>query len=112
MSTPHPLVAALTAERLRRGLSRGTLALRLGYKVETIRKWETGQAAPGLDRLEDYAAALGYQLAIIPATRTGGRVLPLVTPDQAVRNRAQLADALGVTDDYHPTTAHAGQDNA
>lgn len=100
MSAPHPLIAALAAERHRRGLTRGQLAARLGYKPQTIHSWESGRSVPGLDRLEDYAGALGYQLAVIPADRTpSGHALPLVTPEQAVKNRAALADALGVEDD-------------
>lgn len=99
MTAPHPLIAALAAERHRRGLTRGQLAARLGYKPQTIRTWEIGRSVPGLERLEDYAAALGCTLALIPEPTAPPAP---VTVGQGARHRAELADALGIVDDYRP----------
>jgi DNA-binding XRE family transcriptional regulator len=60
----HRLVSLLAAERVRRGITVPALARRLGYEPATVYGWEAGRKAPSLERLEDYANALGYLLAV------------------------------------------------
>jgi transcriptional regulator with XRE-family HTH domain len=62
----HPLIAALRAERERQGIDRAEIARRIGYSHWTLGNWEDGLHAPSLDRFEDYATALGYQLTLTP----------------------------------------------
>lgn len=96
MAAPHPLIELLTVERMRREIPVAVLARRLGYTPEAVRNWEAGRKAPSLVRLEDYATALGYQLALQRQPRAPQ---PPITLEQAAQNRRVLADALGITDD-------------
>lgn len=85
---PHPLIKALSAERVSREISVAAFARRLGYTAEAVRNWEAGRKAPSLERLEDYAAALGYRLTL-QRTPTAP-----ITAEQAAENRRVLTAAL------------------
>lgn len=62
-----PTVAALKAERKARGLSLQQLGEILGRKTyQTPWQWESGSNDPSLSNLRQWAAALGYDLALIP----------------------------------------------
>lgn len=64
-----PIVAELRAERRRRGLSQtqvGTLIGRRSY--QTVWQWESGTNDPGLSSVREWAAALGFDLALVPAS--------------------------------------------
>lgn len=65
----HPIVAQLRAAREERGLSRDAVAARTGWTVYTVLQWEHGRRSPRLEGVTDYAAALGYTIALTP---TGG----------------------------------------
>lgn len=67
---PHPLVTALRRERERQHLTAQDIANRTGYHVQTIRKSETGENRPTLVLVEDYANAIGWELAMV--VRVGG----------------------------------------
>ncbi len=67
MTTTDPIVAALTAERHRRGLSRRQVSIRLGQKTgKSIWDWENEKCSPSLPSIRKWARALGYDLALIP----------------------------------------------
>lgn len=97
----HPLITLLAAERVHRGVPVPALARRMGYEARTLYDWEAGRKAPSLERLEDYANALGYQLALQAAPP------PSIAPEEAAQHRIAVAAALGITD-----TTTTGQDNA
>jgi transcriptional regulator with XRE-family HTH domain len=115
VNAPHPLVAQLTHVREQRGLSRraANRAARLG--TARVDGWEQGRCAPTVAGLEQYAASLGYRLALVP---DGHQVVTLpdldaesvpvapapveyepITAERAAENRRVLAAALGITDD-------------
>lgn len=96
----HPLITLLAAERVHRGITVPALARRMGYEARTIYDWEAGRKAPSLERLEDYANALGYQLALQAAPP------PHVAPEEAAQHRHAVAAALGITDDTTPGQDH------
>lgn len=67
MTRPHPLMAQLQAERQRQNLTVAAIARRVGYTADAMRKWERGTNVPDLDRLDDYATALGLRVQLVPA---------------------------------------------
>lgn len=96
----HPLITLLAAERVHQGITVPALARRTGYEDATVYGWEAGRKAPSLERLEDYANALGYRLALHPAPP------PQVAPEEAAEHRRVVAATLGITD-----TTTTGQDD-
>jgi len=62
----HPLIAELTEERHRQGLSLAEAAAAAGLTRMTIWRWENGVHVPGLLEASMYAAALGYTLTLAP----------------------------------------------
>ena len=63
---PHPLIAQLTDERRRRGLSQAAVAARAGLSVSSLNAWEGG-AMPTLAALQRYLDVLGLRVIAIPA---------------------------------------------
>lgn len=61
---PHPLVAALAAERKRQGWSVREIAARIGWSVTAVGDWERGSRDPGISGVVDYACALGLELTL------------------------------------------------
>lgn len=65
------LVAALHAERMRRGWSQRRLGERLGrHSYSTVHQWERAVNTPGLNNFVAWAAALGYRVELVK--RGGG----------------------------------------
>lgn len=60
----YAVVRELRATRERRGIDRVQLAEELGYHHMMIGRWERGEATPSLQRLQDWADALGVQIGI------------------------------------------------
>lgn len=68
-----PIKAALRAERRRQGLSQTELAVRMGLTTYTnVQQWERGTKDPSLGNLRRWAAALGFDLALVPLGQAGG----------------------------------------
>ncbi|MFE9099778.1 helix-turn-helix domain-containing protein [Actinomadura geliboluensis] len=65
--TATELVAVLTEARLKQRLGRPRLSTRLGCARHTLLRWEFRRCSPPLDAVVAWAAALGYQVALIPA---------------------------------------------
>lgn len=61
----HPILAALAAARYEQGLSLNAVADIAGYSRSAIGTWEHGECDPGVHALEDYAAALGFDLQLV-----------------------------------------------
>lgn len=63
---PHPAIAALRAERRRRGITQAAIADAMQTSVPALSSIETGRKCPNLHTLIRYADALGYDLTITP----------------------------------------------
>ncbi|MEU8278193.1 helix-turn-helix domain-containing protein [Microbispora bryophytorum] len=64
-SDPGVMVSAITAHRLKLGLSRGAVARRLGASAERVRAIETCTGPIRLLTVEEYAQALGLDLVLV-----------------------------------------------
>lgn len=64
----------LRTARERAGLSAAALGERIGVSGNTIYRWERGELAPPIDRLEAVASATGHELQIEFAPRNLGSV--------------------------------------
>jgi transcriptional regulator with XRE-family HTH domain len=64
------LTAQLRAIRRERRVSILALSDRSGYDRFTISRWEREKAAPTLSRFVDWAAALGYEVKLVPQSET------------------------------------------
>lgn len=60
---PHPIIAALAAERRAQRITQHQLAERTGWSKRTIAGAESGTTSPTLAFAVDYAAALGMAVA-------------------------------------------------
>lgn len=67
----HPIVAQLRDARIAAGLTQGAVAHRLGTNRQALRRWEVGRTEPLLCRVNDWAAALGYQITLTPEDPEG-----------------------------------------
>lgn len=94
---PHPLVASLRDERVRRGLTQAAVARRAGYTRRTIGCYEIGHHVPSVDALIRWAHALDYTLTLTPTPVEGGP--EPISAARAASNRRELARALGITND-------------
>ncbi|KAB7752780.1 helix-turn-helix domain-containing protein [Mycolicibacterium mucogenicum] len=65
---PVAVVAVLINQRKALGLTQTDIARLLSVTSSTVGHFELGRATPRLDTLERYAAVVGMQLAIVPAT--------------------------------------------
>lgn len=63
-----PVVAALTAERKRRGLSMRAVARLADVSPSCVHSWEHGTRDPSLANLRAWAAALDHALVLTEAT--------------------------------------------
>lgn len=74
MKETDPLVAQLRAIRLERGLSLQRVAELAGRATyQSIWQWESGATQPSVRNLREWAAALGYDLALsYGLVRAGG----------------------------------------
>jgi HTH-type transcriptional regulator / antitoxin HipB len=63
---PHPVMQHLARERITRGLSQRDAARMAGLARSTIGVWETGEAHPTLNALEDLLAAFDLMLQVVP----------------------------------------------
>lgn len=64
------LRATLRAERKARRLSQTALGVRLGRSTyQTAHKWETGTSQPSLIHFLEWAAALGFEVKLVPVAR-------------------------------------------
>ena len=60
-----PIVAALRAERQRRGLTLQQVGKWMGLRARvSVWHWESGNRQPTLPNLREWASALGYDLAL------------------------------------------------
>lgn len=59
-----PIVESLRAIREHRGITRATLAPKIGYNVHTLTKWERGTIIPSLQAIYDWCEVLGVELMI------------------------------------------------
>lgn len=65
MKKTDPLVAQLRAIRLERGLSLQATAELMGRATyQSVWSWESGNSRPNVGNLREWAAALGYDLAL------------------------------------------------
>lgn len=81
----HPVIATLKARREERGLSRTTVARRLGCAKNFVGQLERGERVPHLAFTESYAALLGLRLTVGPASAERDATY--------WRNRAEKAEA-------------------
>lgn len=65
-AAPHPIVAALRAERLRRGWTVRQVERHTGLSRSNIGGWERGEITPTLASAAKYAEALGRPLQLAP----------------------------------------------
>ena len=63
---PDPAMDTLAQLRAEAGISQRQMAVRLGVSPATISTWELGTRCPGIDRVRQYAQALGYDLDVVP----------------------------------------------
>lgn len=66
----HPVIQLLREIRIQQQMSQVALAQQLGYHISTISYWEQGHSTPSLNRLEDWANALGRTIIISPIITT------------------------------------------
>lgn len=76
-----PAVELLVEARRQLGLTQRELSRRIGTSSSNTHYWENGQHDPSLASLRAWAAALGYDVALIPTVRNPER--DLVTTDEA-----------------------------
>lgn len=62
----HPIAVQLRTARIGANMSQQTLADRLGYSVDTIKRWKLGRYHPTLYHLVDWCDALGHELMVRP----------------------------------------------
>lgn len=77
MKETDPLVAQLRAIRCERGLSLQAIAELMGRaSYQSVWQWESGTSEPRVGNLREWAAALGYDLALsyglVPSAKPGG----------------------------------------
>lgn len=60
-----PLVAELIAARTTRRWSQDCLSDAIGVAKNSVSRWETGTATPGLVMLRAWAGALGYDIVLV-----------------------------------------------
>lgn len=70
LSAPHPLVQQLVKARVHRGIPAREIAARLGVCTSAVNNYELGLRQPPPERLEQWAAALGYRITLVPAQPT------------------------------------------
>lgn len=69
--SPHPICARLRQIREERDLTRPQLGAKMGYHRQQLTCWELGiQTGPSLRQLEDWCAALGMRLELVPVAST------------------------------------------
>ncbi|MCP9947336.1 helix-turn-helix domain-containing protein [Actinomadura madurae] len=64
--TAAEIIATLTRARRSHRLGRAPLAARLGCARNTVLRWEFRRCSPSLDTAIEWAAVLGYRIALIP----------------------------------------------
>ena len=79
----------LSRERKARGLSQEELAVRVGVSRQAVSKWETGDAAPDLNKLLALADALGISLDAL-CGREAALATAAAAPKSAPRKRRRL----------------------
>lgn len=84
----HPILAELRAAREAQRFTRPDLSNLTGYHVNDILKWETGKARPRLDRIQDIAEALGYEIILRRKTRPDEVVIPFPAKARLMAGRA------------------------
>lgn len=62
------ITRALQYARIAAGLDQVDVAARLHVGRTTIFSWESGERNPGLAALEEWAAVLGYEIRLVPAS--------------------------------------------
>jgi DNA-binding XRE family transcriptional regulator len=65
----EPIIAALIAERKRRGWSCGDIARKIGVSRQAVNYWESGQTDPRLICLYRWADVLDFDLALFRRRR-------------------------------------------
>ena len=88
-STPNPatgeLIDRLDIIRRNQGLNQGEVARRAGKSANMGYKFFNAYRNPQVDSVVEFAAALGYKLALVPiVARKSGKPTHLVTVVQAV----------------------------
>jgi transcriptional regulator with XRE-family HTH domain len=66
MPTPDPLLAELRTLRVMLGIRHEDIARRAHVNESSVSYWECGHRSPHLDKLRPYAAAVGFDLALVP----------------------------------------------
>jgi transcriptional regulator with XRE-family HTH domain len=64
VTAPHPVMAALRAERQRKKLTQRALAAHIGWSLRTIANAERGIICPKLEFVADYATGVGAELRV------------------------------------------------
>ena len=65
----YGVVNELADARVEQGIARVDLAEAAGYHVMILGRYERGEATPSLQRLVDWAEALGFEITIKPRSR-------------------------------------------
>jgi transcriptional regulator with XRE-family HTH domain len=65
MPTPDPLLAELRTLRLMLGIRHEDIARQAHVNESSVSYWECGHRSPHLDKLRAYAAAVGFDLALV-----------------------------------------------
>lgn len=70
MTAPvRPIIAQLAAARVAAGLTQVDLAKLLHVSRNAVTSWETGARVPPLQRIEEWAAAVGEDLVLVRRPR-------------------------------------------
>lgn len=67
----HPLIFEIRKRRIEIGISQTLLAEKMGYDVDTIRRWEQGLNYPSYRALIDWSDCLGVTMTIKDIEQVG-----------------------------------------
>jgi transcriptional regulator with XRE-family HTH domain len=69
--TADEIITALIYRRRDRDWTQQRLARQLGVNIETLRRWERRRTSPGADLYHAWITALGLDVELRPARRSG-----------------------------------------
>lgn len=87
----QPILNVLVIARAASGRSQRDVAEQIGCYQHQLHSWETGETMPGLAWISLWAAALGYEAALL----SKGGPLPAFTPAQVEAAARAFATATG-----------------